>query len=169
MIYRYFSVACGAILVVLGFQVPSFVTQYEARVSAHLAEVSRSLSGFQAIADKYTGGSIDALVEKHLVSGDDAFRDEGAVLASLVARRRHLTEELAQLDTSLGGQVLYLVTQGDRDLVRENAREFTWTVNISEDAVVCGSASLIAGIALIDILRGLFRLIIAALRRQRTA
>jgi hypothetical protein len=162
MLYRYVSIILASALLLVGLQVPGFIDQYTQRVSAHLIEVKRNLSGFQTIADLHHGGSLERLIEKHRQSTDATFYAEGDVIADLYARYTYLNAELAQLDTSLPRRIRYILLDADRELLRETADHYTYTIDLTWDAAVCGAFVLVFGIVLFDLLA----LLAAALMRR---
>lgn len=96
--------ASGALL--LGIQLPGFVDQYEKRVDAHFLEVSSNLKPFQDIADRFHGGSMKALIEKHEQSTDPTFHAEGAAIRKMHDRLLRFQNEKFQLQASLPNQLL---------------------------------------------------------------
>ena len=163
MIYRYFSIVLASLLLVTGLQLPGVVSQYEQRVSAHLAEVSHNLSGFQRIADQFHGGSLAALIEKHRQSTDDTFRAEAMVLEDMYNRRARFQAELNAMEASLAGRLGHVIFASDPELFQETLDSYTWTINLSEEAAICGAALLITGIVLSDLLK----LLVGSLFRSR--
>ena len=94
---------------VAGGCVPGFIVQYRQRVGGRLDQVVMDLAPFRAIAERFHGGSLDALIQHHLVSPDATFRAEGAAIQAMVdseLRLRGMMEALQgdvwhQLHTSL--------------------------------------------------------------------
>jgi hypothetical protein len=82
-IYRDFLILVACVALLLGIQVPSFVDQYEKRLDAHFIEVKNNLRGFQEIADKFHGGSLEALIAKHEASEDRTFKDEARPIRNM--------------------------------------------------------------------------------------
>jgi hypothetical protein len=98
--------------------IPSFIVQYRQRMGGRLDQVLADLSPFQAIADRYHGGSLDELIRYHLQSGDSTFHQEGAALQSMVQAAERLRAMLAALDTDLLHQCAYLLLHHDMTLLR---------------------------------------------------
>jgi Protein of unknown function (DUF2937) len=98
--------------------IPSFIVQYRQRMGGRLDQVLADLSPFQAIADRYHGGSLAELIRYHLVSTDATFHQEGAALQSMLQSAERLRAMLAALDTDLLHQCAYLLLHHDTYLLR---------------------------------------------------
>ena len=166
MIYRYLAIVVALAATLAGLQVPGFIQQYEQRAEAHLAEVSANLSGFQKIADRRHGGSIEALIAHHARSTDATFRDEAEVIGSMIDRRNTFQKQVAGLSGSLSGQVAFLAGQADRELVSETIDGYRWVITLDRESLICGGIALVIGLGLSD---GARLLLLALFRRTRTA
>lgn len=153
MIYRYFLilVACAALLI--GIQVPNFVDQYEKRLDAHFIEVSNNLKGFQEIADRHFGGSIESLIAKHEASEDSVFKDEARPIRNIYERYVRFKSEKAALDTTLAGKIAHLAPAGDRELLRETYNNYLFALLLNGEAVLAGFIFVAIVVLAIEILR----------------
>jgi ABC-type microcin C transport system permease subunit YejB len=106
------------VAVVAAACIPSFIVQYRQRAGGRLDQVLADLSPFQAIADRYHGGSLAELIRYHLQSSDTTFHQEGAALQSMVQSAERLRAMLAALDTDLVHQCGYLLMHYDTTLLR---------------------------------------------------
>ena len=165
MMYRYFLivVACAALLI--GIQVPNFVDQYEKRLDAHFIEAATNLKGFQEIADRYFGGSLDALIEKHEASDDDVFRDEAKPVKEIYARYLRFKSEKQALGTDLAGKAAYLVAYGDRELLEETYTNYSFAMLLNRTSVLSGLLVVTIVLLVIELLRMIGKLILG--RRAR--
>lgn len=84
----------------VGVQVPGFITDYSQRLEAHRLEAQQSLKGFRATAEKFFKGDLDALVAHYRVSDDPVMRSDGQSVAALVSRDAQLEAD------GLGAQYL---------------------------------------------------------------
>ena len=98
--------------------IPSFIIQYRQRLGGRLDQVQADLAPFQAIADRFHGGSLSELIRYHLQSTDATFHQEGAALQSMVQAAERLRAMLAALDTDLAHQCLYMLLHHDNELLR---------------------------------------------------
>ena len=165
-LYRYslILIACAALLV--GIQIPNFVDQYEKRLDAHLREVKNNLQGYQDIADRLYGGSIAALIAKHQQSDDEAFKQEAGPIANIFQRYEHFSKELAALASGLTGKIAYIVTRGDRELIAETFRNYSFTIPLNASAVSAGFTFMVITVFIVEILRLLITRLFRTERRK---
>jgi hypothetical protein len=163
--YRYFLivVACAALLV--GIQVPNFVDQYEQRLDAHFIEAATNLRGFQEIADRYFGGSLDALIEKHEASDDNVFRDEAKPIKEIYLRYLRFKAEKQALDTEHAGKVAHLLAYGDRELLSETYTNYSFAMLLNRTSVLSGLFIVTIVLLAIELIRLIGKLILG--RRAR--
>lgn len=142
--------------VMTGGCAPSFINQYQQRVGGRLDQVLQDLAPFQEIANRYHGGSLDALVQHHLNSSDRTFYEEGAAIQAMMDSVVRLREALAGLDTDVLHQLLYLGQHYDPEIVSA-------TLAIYEPAFVISMESLtvaaILGLAVWLLFVGSWRLV----------
>lgn len=153
-------VACSALLV--GVQVPNFTDQYQKRVDAHLQEVQANLAPFQAIADQFHGGSLDALIAHHEASRDPTFRAEADAILHMKQRLMHFQAELANLDQPLPRQVWHLLTAGDRELLGETRDQYSYGIQLDQTAVLSGAGFVFIAVLVLELLFGAARAFIGA-------
>jgi len=167
VLYRYFLilVACTAIL--LGIQIPNFVDQYEKRLDAHFIEVEHNLRGYQEIADRYYGGSIQALIKRHEESEDGATREEAEPIRRMYERYLSFRNEKRLLDTGLAGRVAFIAVRGNRELIRETYENYSFTIPLNREAVLSGTLSAAFVLIMIELLMmALSRLFRSSRRRS---
>jgi hypothetical protein len=170
MIYRSLLVLIAAAALLLGVQLPGFVTQYEQRLDAHLSEAGVHLRAYQEIADRFFGGSLAALLAKHEASADPVFRAEAKPLRELFERYQHFSDEKQALTTALPGKLLYLAHRGDRELVNETWRNYAFTVPLDAAALMAGVTVMLVLVLMTELLRiGLRKLFAARQRVPRAA
>jgi hypothetical protein len=155
-LYRYLLIliACGSLL--LGIQVPNFIDQYQKRVDAHLQEVRTDLKGYQDIADREFGGSLEALIRKHKESEDRTFHDEAAPMESMYLRSVHFESQRDALLTSLPQQAWFLLAHGDHELLGETWNSYSFAVPLNSLALLSGCGLAAALLFVVEILAGLF-------------
>lgn len=143
-------IACGALLI--GVQVPNFTDQYQKRVDAHLREVQINLAPFQAIADRFHGGSLEALIAHHEASRDPTFRAEGDAILHMQRRLQHFEAEMASLSAPLPQQVWHLATRGDRTLLEETRQQYSFGIQLDQTAVLAGVLLALACVLVLELL-----------------
>ena len=129
--------------ILVGVQIPSFTEQYTQRVHAHLQEVQIIFAAYQETADKYFNGSIEKLIHHYQTANDAVFNADARSLERIHSRLRHLRTELAALERPLLFRILHVLLNGDKVLLQESIAQYTYTVPLRPQAVLCG---LILGI-----------------------
>lgn len=164
MVANYLRLIVFATGLLIGVQVPSFVDQYAKRVSAHHGEVVANFAGFQETANRYFGGSVEALVAHHAASADQVFRDEASSIRDMYARLTALAAELAAMSGPLAMQVLHVLFRPNREILAETWAEYTYAVPLNGPAIVSGVA---IGALLAMLIEAAFALVASALRPRR--
>lgn len=156
-LHRYLLIvlACAALLA--GIQIPNLVDQYEKRVDAHLREAVLAFKPYQALADKYFGGDINKLIALHQKNQAKPIRDEGNVIQQMIKRKQHLQQAYDDMQASLPVQIYRLVLRGDRDLMRETLQQYTYSVPLTQEALMAGAAAVVILLALTELLLALVR------------
>jgi len=152
-IYRYFLILVACVAILFGIQIPAFVDQYEQRLDAHFIEVKDNLRGFQEIADKFYGGSMEALIAKHEASEDRTFNEEARPIRNIYGRYLRFKEQKVALATNLPQKIAFLATDGDKELLNETYTSYSFTVPLNQSAVFAGFLSVAAVILLIELFR----------------
>jgi len=124
---------------VIGFAVgglfPSFSVQYHQRLQAQYDQVIIDLAPFQEIADRYHGGSLDALVQHHLNSTDPTFYAEGEAIYLMMDSQVRLAESKAAAEAPYVDQTLYFYQRMDEDVARATWDSFTPALVTTENAM----------------------------------
>lgn len=136
---RYFTVVVACIGLLLGLQLPNLVDQYEKRVDAHLREVLANFKPIQEVANKYTNGSIEQLIEMHRKSDNKAFQDEGTAIENIYHRKLRFEAEADALKTGLAGKILHVLFRHDSEILDETLAQYSYTVPLNQDALIVGA------------------------------
>ena len=156
MFANYLRLIVFSLGLLVGVQMPGFVDQYVKRVSAHRSEVVRNFAGFQETADRYFGGSVEALIAHHLASADRAFADEARSIQAMYDRLTALTAELAALRGPLIKQLVHIALRPNKEILDETRVEYSYTVPLNPAAVVSGITTGALLAALVEALLGGF-------------
>ena len=105
-------------------QFPTFSNQYHQRLQARYEQVNIDLAPFEAIADRYHGGSMEALVQHHLNSNDPTFYAEGEAIQLMLDSRRSLAESESVAADSYLQQATWLYQHRDDVLVSSTRNGF---------------------------------------------
>jgi hypothetical protein len=155
-LYRYLLIvlACGSLL--LGIQIPNFVDQYQKRLDAHLQEVVNNLKGFQEVADREFGGSLEALIRKHKESDDATFRAEAEPIETMYLRQVHFRSQHDALQVSLPQQAWFLALHGDPQLLQETWSSYSFAVPLNSLALLSGFGLVAGLLLLVEVVAALF-------------
>lgn len=169
MIYRYSLILIACVALLIGIQVPNFINQYEKRLDAHFAEAANNLKGFQEIASRYFGGSIESLIAKHEASEDSVFKGEARPIRNIYERYLRFQAEKAALDTDFAGKVAFLVSAADRELLNETYVKYSFAMLLDKTSVLSGIVAVVIVLLLIELLRAIAgRLSVFAARARAT-
>lgn len=153
----FLAVAAAALLI--GVQLPNFVDQYQKRLDAHLIEVTTNLKPFQDIADRFHGGSLEALIAKHEQSPDPTFHAEGDAIRSMYRRFQRFTNERDQLEVELPWQLAFIATRADHALVEETRRNYSFALLLDRKAVISGVVAMMVVVVLLELVAALLGLL----------
>jgi type II secretory pathway pseudopilin PulG len=157
VLHRYLLIVLACMAMLAGIQVPNLVDQYEKRVDAHLREAVLAFQPYQALANKYFGGDIGKLLQLHRQNAAQPIRDEGDVIENLIKRKQHLQQAWNDMQAGLPVQIYRLILRGDRDLIRETLAQYTYSVPLTQDALVAGAGAAAIVLALTELLLALVR------------
>ena len=152
--------------VLSGSQVPKFVGDYRQHLTGRLEQAKLDLAPFQAIADRFHGGSLEAMIDKHLRSSDPTFRAEGQVIADMSNRVGELQHSARALDAGLVEQLHHLAVDGDPDIARATLAIYDPGLVLTVEALLC---ALGAGLLLAVVVHGLLWLMRPLFRRRSSA
>lgn len=131
--------------ILIGVQIPNFVDQYAKRISAHYHEAKVNFSGYQQTADKHFGGNVEALLNHYGATPDAVFKDDAANIRKIYQRQQGFKSELRALNVSLFRRIFHMIFYADEEVLKETIREFSYTVPLNHEAILCG---LLSGLSL---------------------
>lgn len=151
---------------VVGGCLPGFAAQYRQRVGGRLDQVGIDLQPFREIADRFHGGSLDALIQHHLRSSDNTFHAEGQAIQAMVDSETRLRAMFEALQGSVFDQLVYLAAHGDRGIARATWDSFIPAFNLEASSIVVAvTVGVMLWLLFIGIWRGTARLLSAPRRR----
>ncbi len=121
---------------IIGCVFPGFSAQYQQRLIAQFDQVAVDLQPFRDIADRYHGGSLDALIDYHLASDDPTFHDEGLAIRMMAQSQDRLAETRAAFESSFLEQAFYLYRYGDAEIARATWQSYTPSFIATRGAVL---------------------------------
>lgn len=146
---------------VFGMQLPNFMNLYQQQANTHLMEAEINFVGFRKIATHYFGGDVSKLIEHHLNSADPVFVDEGEVIQENYERIVHLQSQVDAMNGYFISQVMHLLVNRDKELLKESTQQFSWSVSLNYRSILIGAfVGLLFALAyhsLMALLRRLFK------------
>jgi hypothetical protein len=153
MFHRYLLVLLFGAGLLAGIQGPSFAGQYATRIDAHWHEVVENLKAFQHIADRFHGGSLDALIAHHRASPDSTFRAEAEAIGRMAARKaRFGAEREALRKGGFARRASHILLTGDREVLRETRDGYVPEIRLDRDSLTSGLGLALACCLLLEAL-----------------
>jgi len=138
LLQRYSLKVTFALALLLGLQVPHFLSLYETRLDAHYQESSSQLEQYQKLADLMFAGDLDALIEEHRNSKIALFRAETKILEKLILRARFLQDQKSSLQGGLIKRYSFLASQLNQPLFIETQKNYQANVVLNKEAIIVG-------------------------------
>lgn len=148
MFRSYLRLALFALGLLVGVQVPGFIDDYGKRVEAQRIESQRGLEGFEATAQRFFKGDMQALVAHYQASADPVMRSDAASVEVLVQRSQWLEREWRAMQGPWYSQAWHLLTAADRELLAATYNVYRYQVLLAPEAIAWGisCALLLAGL-----------------------
>jgi len=147
---------------VAGGCVPGFVAQYRQRVGGRLDQVVMDLAPFREIAERFHGGSLDALIRHHLASTDATFHAEGQAIQAMVDSEARLRDMQQALQGGIWDQLAYLIPHHDAAIVRATWNDYIPSFTLDAQGLI---VAFVIGIGLWLVFMAIWRGIPALLHR----
>src|SRR5690554_5939607 len=150
MLHRYFVIALSLLAVLIGVQLPNFITQYEQRLDAQYTEAMVYYKEYKRIADTYLNGDMQALIEMHEQSDNPVFQDEAVPIRELVRRVELYRYEQQQLRQGYLKQIWFVVWQANPEMRDNTWRMYSFNVPLTQQAVISGIMAALLAVLLFD-------------------
>lgn len=167
LIRRYIMVLSVGIALLFGIQIPNFLDQYEKRIDAHLREVTRNLSYYQAIASKHHAGSLHSLIASHKSSVTQTFKEEGTAIEDMYNRKRRFEMDKGAMNAGLLWNSIEVITHGNQELLQETFDNYSYAIPLNQDAIVSGVALAMTTILLMESLFALLSVLVRSLFNRK--
>jgi hypothetical protein len=152
---------------VVGGCLPGFAAQYRQRVGGRLDQVEIDLQPFREIAERFHGGSLDALIQHHLRSPDNTFHAEGQAIQAMVNSEAALRRMFDALQGSVFEQLVYLAAHSDRGIARATWDSFIPAFNLEASSIIIAvTVGLLLWLLFIGLWRGVGMLLASPPRRR---
>ena len=119
MLRSYLRLVLFTVGLLLGVQIPGFISDYSKRVEAHLIEAQQSLKGYSDTAERFFKGDLQALVAHYRSSEDPVFRSDADSLNLLLTRNQLLDREWQALQGPWYAKAWHVVSAANPDIRRE--------------------------------------------------
>ncbi|MFK3969254.1 DUF2937 family protein [Pseudomonas sp. NPDC087358] len=122
----------------IGVQIPGFISDYSKRVEAHLIEAQKSLGGYNDTAQRFFNGDVQALIQHYRSSDDPVFRTDADNINRLLTRTQVLDREWQALQGPWYMRAYHVLTAADPDIRSETWNGYTWQVLLSPQVIGWG-------------------------------
>lgn len=137
-IIDYLKLAILIFGVLIGVQIPGFVSQYGQNLDARVAESSQGLAQFQQDADQYFHGSFDQLLKHYARNQDPVIVAGGQSIQALVARNHLLTTAKADFHQSLYSPYWQVFIHPIAEIRDEVWQHYQYKVILNTEAISIG-------------------------------
>ncbi|WP_346829515.1 DUF2937 family protein [Pseudomonas abietaniphila] len=122
----------------IGVQIPGFISDYTKRVEAHLIEAQKSLGGYNDTAQRFFKGDVQALIQHYRSSDDPVFRTDADNINNLLTRTQTLDREWLALQGPWYMRAYHVLTAADPDIRKETWNGYSWQVLLSPEVIGWG-------------------------------
>lgn len=122
----------------IGVQIPGFISDYSKRVEAHLLEAQQNLRGYNDTAQRFFNGDVQALIQHYRSSDDPVFRTDANNISNLLTRNQVLDREFMALQGPWYLRAWHVLTAADPDIRKETWNGYTWQVPLSPEVIGWG-------------------------------
>ena len=122
----------------IGVQIPGFISDYTKRVEAHMLEAQQSLRGYNETAQRFFNGDVQALIQHYRSSDDPVFRTDADNISNLLTRNQTLDREWLALQAPWYSRAWHVLTAADTNIRNEAWNGYTWQVLLSPEVIGWG-------------------------------
>jgi hypothetical protein len=138
MLRSYVRLVLFTLGLLVGVQVPGFISDYGKRVEAHMLEAQQSLRGYNETALRFFNGDVQALIQHYRTSEDPVFRADADNINNLLTRNQALDREWLALQGPWYARVWHVLTDADTAIRNETWNGYTWQVLLSPEVIGWG-------------------------------
>lgn len=138
MLLSYLRLVLFAAGLLIGVQVPGFISDYAKRVEAHLIESQNSLRGFQGTAQQFFKGDLNALVAHYRASEDPVFRSDAESLSGLLHRQLALDKQYQAMQGPWYIRLLQVALAADPNIRKETWDGYSYQILLTPEAMIWG-------------------------------
>ena len=160
---RYLIQFSFVLALLVGLQIPNFLSDYQLRLDAHLMESNHQLGEYQKLANVYFSGDLSKLIDQHRESEDAVFQDEAEVIEALMQRVLFFKLQQNALSNSFPNQLIFLVKQVNTPLFLETKQHYKAEILLNQRAIFVG---LFCGLLVALLLESLFFIFAVLISKQ---
>ncbi len=138
IISRYFKIISFALLVLVGIQLPGFVTAYGNNLAARLAESDIAIAPFQKTADQHFAGNLETLVEHYANNEDSVITDTGNGVQSIYQRNKLLKTALGSFQVDQLNAYKETFLHPIADVQKQVWSNYNYNVALDANAIIIG-------------------------------
>jgi len=138
MLLSYLRLVLFAAGLLIGVQVPGFISDYAKRVEAHLIEAQTGLTGFQGTANEFFTGDMQALVAHYRASEDPIFRSDADSLSTMLTRQLALDKQFQAMQGPWYIRFLQVALAADPDIRKETWYGYSYQILLTPEAMIWG-------------------------------
>lgn len=138
MLLSYLRLVLFAAGLLVGVQVPGFISDYAKRIEAHLIEAQTGLQGFQGTAEQFFKGDLQALVAHYRASEDPVFRSDADSLSALLTRQLALDKQFQAMQGPWYIRALQVALAADPDVRKETWNGYSYQILLTPQAMGWG-------------------------------
>lgn len=152
VIKRYSLQVVFTLSLLLGLQIPNFLQQYEMRLQGHFAEAQLQLAQFQALADAYFDGDLQALIRKHKGSQVPLFRDEALVIEQSYLRVQMLQQKIDNIEQPIWKRVGAVSQEVTQPIFKESWAGYQANIVLNQQAIIVGLTVAVSLMLLLELM-----------------
>jgi len=140
MLRSYIRLILFALGLLVGVQIPGFITDYSQRIEAHRLEAHQALEGYRKTAGEFFGGDMDRLVAHYRASDDPVFQSDADSLGMLMRREQMLDSQWQALQGRWYERAWHVFTKANPAILEETWQGYRYQVVLTPECIGWGLA-----------------------------
>ncbi|MFC3034018.1 DUF2937 family protein [Pseudoalteromonas fenneropenaei] len=167
-LFDYLKLAVLITAILIGVQIPGFVTQYGNNLAARMQESQLAITAFQHDADKYFHGDIKHLIAHYAKQNDPVIVSAGENIAALFARNQRLSAALQEFQRAAYSPYLHVMFNPIAEIRQDVWRNYNYQVLLNASAIAIGVGFGLVVLAGFELLLSLLWLICKGIFRPKS-
>ncbi|TWI53736.1 Protein of unknown function (DUF2937) [Pseudomonas duriflava] len=140
MLRSYIRLVLFALGLLIGVQVPGFITDYAQRIEAHRLEAQQALEGFRKTATQFFGGDLDRLVAHYRASDDPVFQNDADSIGVLMRRDQMLERQWQAMQGPWYERIWHVIAEANPVILQETWAGYRYQVVLTPESIGWGLA-----------------------------